>query len=157
MREVNGRTKFGRTAVRGVALSSSLRERGRALGSPSDEIGLRVAFTIGRRRMIFSERADSEVQWYLNTTLSDGGYSAYRLVFGSNPAGLLGCGDGDEDLLFAQETSPWGQFVQQWKLRKVAQGAALKQAANCKLRAPLAYIKSFNFTDAQVCGSVIFR
>ena len=39
------------------------------------------------------------------------------MVFGSNPADFFGWGNGDEDLLLAQDTSLAGQFVQQWKLR----------------------------------------
>ena len=43
-------------------------------------------------------------QWCLNTMVSASGYSAYQLVFGSNPMDLYGWGDSDEDLLFAQDT-----------------------------------------------------
>ena len=42
-----------------------------------------------------------EVQWRLKTLLSARGYSAYQLIPGSNPTGLLGWGGSDEDLLFA--------------------------------------------------------
>ena len=53
----------------------------------------------------------SEIQRRLNTVFSASGYSACHLVFGLNPAGLSGCENEDEDLLFAQETSPSGQFA----------------------------------------------
>ena len=59
-----------------------------------------------------SKQILSEVQWCLNTLPSYSGYSAYQLVFGSNPANLFGRGDADEDLLFTQDTSLSGQLVQ---------------------------------------------
>ena len=59
----------------------------------------------------------AEAQWRLNTMLSASGFPAYQVVFGSNPEDFFGWEDGDEDLLFAQDTSLAGQFVQQWKLR----------------------------------------
>ena len=67
----------------------------------------------------------AEAQWRLNTLISGSGFAAYQLVFGPNPADLHGWGDRDEDLAFAQDTSLSGQFVQQWKLRMMAQEAAL--------------------------------
>ena len=67
----------------------------------------------------------SEVQWCLNTLVSASGYSAYQLVFGSNPMDLYGWDDSDDDLLFAQDASISGQFVHQWQLRIRAQEAAL--------------------------------
>ena len=80
----------------------------------------------------------SEVQWWPNTLLSPSGFSAYQMVFGSNPVDLFGWEDVDEDLLFAQDTALAGQFVQQWKLRMRAHEATLKQVANSKLRRLLA-------------------
>ena len=53
----------------------------------------------------------AESQRFLDTLISSGGYSAYQLVFGPNPVDLLGVGDEDEDLLFAQDTSFSGQFA----------------------------------------------
>ena len=64
--------------------------------------------------------------------ISAGSSSAFRLVFGSNPAGLYGWGGHDEDLLSAQKTSVSGQFAQQWELRRMAKEAALRGAANRK-------------------------
>ena len=66
-----------------------------------------------------------EVQWRMNTLTSGGGFSAYLMVFRANPVDLLGWGDKDVDLAFAQDTSLSGQFAQQWKLRVMAQEAAL--------------------------------
>ena len=76
----------------------------------------------------------AEAQWCLNTLVSASGYSAYQLVFGSNPMDLYGWDDSEGDLLFAQDTSISGQFVQQWQLRIRAQEAALREIANSKLR-----------------------
>ena len=53
----------------------------------------------------------SEVQWCLNTMLPTSGFSAYQIVFGPNPADFFGWEDGGEDLLFAQDASLAGQFV----------------------------------------------
>ena len=55
----------------------------------------------------------SEVQFCLNAMLATNGFSAYQMAFGSNLADIFGWGDEDEDLLFAQDTSPCGQFVAQ--------------------------------------------
>ena len=62
------------------------------------------------------EQILTEVQWCLNTLISGGGFSAYQLVFGSNPADLFGWVYEDEDLPLAQDTSLSGQNVQQWRL-----------------------------------------
>ena len=74
------------------------------------------------------------VQWRLNTLSPRGGFSAYQSVFGSNPEGLSGWGDKDEDLLCARDTSLSGQFAQQWQLPLMAREAVLGEAANSKLR-----------------------
>ena len=68
----------------------------------------------------------SEIRFCLNAMLASNGFSAYQMVFGSNPADNFGWGDEDEDLLFAQDTSLSGQFVAQWKLRMMAQEAAIR-------------------------------
>ena len=46
-----------------------------------------------------------EVQWRLSTLISGGDFSAYQMVFGSNPVDLYGWEEEDEDSTFAQETS----------------------------------------------------
>ena len=56
------------------------------------------------------------------------------MVFGSNPLDLFGRGDAGGDLMFAQDTSLAGQFVQRWKLRIRAQEATLKDVTDSKLR-----------------------
>ena len=55
----------------------------------------------------------AEALWCLNTLISRSGFSAYRLVFGSNPVDLFGWQDEDEDLALAHDTSLSVQFVQQ--------------------------------------------
>ena len=60
-------------------------------------------------------------------------YSAYQMVFVANHVDLFRWGDRDEDLAFAQDTSLSGQFAQQWKLRAMAQEAALAEATNSNL------------------------
>ena len=78
------------------------------------------------------------------------------MVFGSNPANLVGRGGDDEDLAFSQETSISGQVAQQWILRVTAQEPVLKEMANDTLRRRLAHNRSFNCTDANVGDSVLY-
>ena len=89
--------------------------------------------------------------------VSASGYSAFRLVFGSNPVGLYGWGDQDENLLLAQDSSVSEQFAQRWKLRMMAQEVALKEVANGKLRRLLAYNTTSNCTDAKNGDTVLFN
>ena len=97
----------------------------------------------------------AEVRWCLQTLISSSRFSAYRMVFGSNPVDLFEWEDKGEDLLFAQDTSVAGQFGQQWRLRMRAQEAPLKEIAKSKLRRLLAYNKSFNCTFINVGYSVL--
>ena len=78
------------------------------------------------------------------------------MVVGSNPADLFRWGNKGEDLTFAQDTSLSSQFVQPWKLRMMAQEAALKEVANGKLRRLLASDKSFNCNDVKISSTVLF-
>ena len=98
----------------------------------------------------------TEVQSCLNTLVSAGGYSAYQLVFGSNPTDLYSWDDSDDGRLFAQDTSISGQFAQQRQGRIRAQEAALAGVANSKLRRLLAYNKTFDCIDIKVGDSVLF-
>ena len=68
------------------------------------------------------------------------------MVFGSNPVDPLEWEDREKDLLSAQDSSIPGRPVQQWKLRMMAQEAALREAATRKLRRLLAYNRSLNCT-----------
>ena len=97
----------------------------------------------------------TEVQSCLNTLVSAGGYSAYQLVFGSNPTDLYSWDDSDDGRLFAQDTSISGQFAQQRQGRIRAQEAALAGVANSKLRRLLAYNKTFDCIDIKVGDSVL--
>ena len=78
------------------------------------------------------------------------------MAFGSNPADFFGWGGGDEDLLFAQDTSLAGQFVQQWKLQMRAQEATLKEVANSKFRRFLARNKTSNCAEIDVGDTAFF-
>ena len=68
-----------------------------------------------------------------------GRYSAYQLVFGYEPGDLISRDNKDEDSLFAKHTSSSGESVGRWKLRAMAQEAALKGVASSKLRRLFAY------------------
>ena len=96
-----------------------------------------------------------EVHFCLNTVLSTNGFSAYQLVFGSNPGDNFGWGAEDGDFFFAQNTSPPGQFVAQWELRMVAQEAALRTLANSMLRRIRAFNNSFDGAGGRV-GDEVF-
>ena len=63
---------------------------------------------------------------------------------------LYGWDDSEDDLLFAQDTSLAGQFVNQWKLRMRAQEATLREVANSKLRRILARNQTFNCSGLEV-------
>ena len=69
---------------------------------------------------------------------------------------LCGWEDRDEDLASAQDTSLSGQFAQQWKLRMMAQEAALKEIANSRNRRAAAYNKSFNCTNVKNGDTALF-
>ena len=69
-----------------------------------------------------SKQIPPEAQWRLNTLFAAGGYSAHQPIFGPNPIDLCGS----------------GQLARQWKLRTTAQGAALNEIDNNKLRRLLA-------------------
>ena len=88
--------------------------------------------------------------------ISAGGWPAYHMVFGSNPACLFGWEDAGGDMLFMQDTSLSGQFAQQWELRIRAQEMVIEEVANRKLRRPLAYNKSPNRADIAIGDSVLF-
>ena len=97
----------------------------------------------------------SEVQWCLETIISAKGFSAYHTVFVSNPVDLFGWGDTNADLMFTQDASPAGQFVEQGRLRMHAREAELKEVANSKLRSLLAYGDSFNCADVNISDTVL--
>ena len=71
------------------------------------------------------EQILAEVQWCLNTLISEGGFSTYQMVFGSNPVDPCGRGDKDEESVSTQDPSLSGQVAQQRGLRTMALVAAL--------------------------------
>ena len=108
----------------------------------------------GLARGIYGRQLISDVQFCLGAMLSTTGLSAYHPEFGSNPADNFGRGDGDENLLFAQDASLSGQFVAQRGLRIVAQKAALTEIANSEMRGILAFKNSFDGADVSADVSV---
>ena len=74
----------------------------------------------------------------------------YQLVLGANPVDLFGWDDGKEDLFFARDRSPSEHFLQQWKLRMMAQEAASKEVDNGKLRRLSAPKRYFNCVDVKI-------
>ena len=155
---VNGKMISGETCVWNVALNWFSRGEGAHPWILERRNGLArgIYNRLKEDRHYTGPRILAEVQWCLNTLVSASGYSAYQLVFGSNPMDLYGWDDSDADLLFAQDTSISGQFVHQWQLRIRAQEAALKDIANSKLRRLLAYNKTFDSVDIKVGGEVLF-
>ena len=99
----------------------------------------------------------NEERFRPNAMMSHGGFSAYWMVFGSNPEDSYLGRDEDSDLDFAQDTSASGQFAQLWKLRTSAQEATLTEIRNGKSRPPLARIKTFGCKDVQVGDSAGLR
>ena len=91
----------------------------------------------------------------LDTLISGGAFSVYQMVFGSNPVDLSGWEDKDEDLVFAQDTPLSGQFAHQWKLRMMAQEAALNEIASSKLRRSLAFNKSCACADVKIGDAIL--
>ena len=69
------------------------------------------------------------------------------MASGSNPADLYDWEDKDKDPTFAQETLTSGQFAQQWKLRIMAQEAALELSA---------YTKAFTCTYVKISETANF-
>ena len=119
--------EFGRTFRRIAELSSSFGRWAHTPGFPGVVTASRIVFLIDWRRMlaVLASRAPHELQWRPSTLVSARGYSAHQVVFGPNPCDLFGLDDEDGDLLSAQDASLSRQIAQQWKLRVMAQGAAL--------------------------------
>ena len=69
----------------------------------------------------------NEVQYCLNAMLKHGGFSAYRMVAGSNHVDLSLCQANDTDLDFAKNTSIATQLSPRRKLRIMAQEATWKK------------------------------
>ena len=73
---------------------------------------IRTSEWVGTKHLQVSRRRRSAFQFHdsgggpveFDNMLSANGFSAYQMVFGSNPVDLFGWEDGDEDMLFAQDT-----------------------------------------------------
>ena len=77
------------------------------------------------------------------------------MIFGANLAGLSEWGDKDEDLPLAQDSSLSRLVAQRRKLRMMAQGAALEDIADSRLRRLLAYNKSFVRADLKIASTAL--
>ena len=97
----------------------------------------------------------SGAQWCLNSMISASGFPAYQKVFGSYPEDFFGWGDNDADLMFTQDTSLAGQFVQQWKLRMRPQEVSLEEVAYSTRRRLLSNNKSSNCADINVWRATV--
>ena len=84
------------------------------------------------------EQIPAGEQWRLRTLISSGGFSAYQMVFGTNPADSFRWKDKGEDLTSTQDFSPSGKSAQRWKPRMMEHEEALREIANAKLRRLLA-------------------
>ena len=90
----------------------------------------------------------NKAQFCLNNTLNRGGFSAYQIVFGPDPADWY-------RLDFRQNASASSQFAHQLKLRVVAPEAMLRGMANGRLRRPPAPNPTFQNPGIEVGDSVI--
>ena len=116
--------------VRGVNKNSRSEAWVHTRGSWNDATG----FPRNYNRLVADGRSPSTeiltaARYCLKTLLSPSGYSAYQLVFGSNPADRYGRLGGDDGLLSTQDTSVSGRLAQQWTLRAMAQKKALTEMA----------------------------
>ena len=71
---------------------------------------------------------------HLNPMLRQDGFSAYQMVFGSDPPDLNVWHDGDSNMDFAQDASVSGQFAHHWQFWPEAQRGILEEIAKSKLR-----------------------
>ena len=154
---MSGRTNYGQVCVRSEELNYKFKELVRAPGFLSNATILRKEFIIVRSRStVFpgdrsrQGRCGALTPSFLAKGTSD------ELVCGSNPADRYEQGDSNgKDLLFAQDTPLSGQrMMAQGKLRMMAQGAALKDAAAGMLRRLLAY---YDESDAALSGKAVNR
>ena len=68
---------------------------------------------------------------------------------------LFGWKDNNEDSTSARDTSLSGQVAQQWKLRMMARGTAVKEIAISRLRRLLARNQSISCPDVQIVDTVL--
>ena len=154
MRVGNGRTSYGRNCAPNAESNCFFRSFARAPGFLNAAMAWRVAF-IGRDRLILA-RADrlrggdrfpgaQIIRGRMNTLISGGGFAAY----------LYGWGGANKDMAFSQDTSLSGQLSQRWKLRKMAQEAALQEIASSRLLRLLAFNESLACTNVKIGERVL--
>ena len=134
----------------GVGAHPCLLERRNGLARGIDNRPIEDGRSASRQIFAITQRC-------LKAMISAGGFSAYQMVFGSNPVDPSRREDNDADLMFTRDASLAGQFAQQWKLRTHAHEAALKEVANGKLPRLVAYNRPFNCTDVNVGDSSLFH
>ena len=76
--------------------------------------------------------------------------SAHQSAFGAILMDIFGWADWDEDSFCAQDTPCSVQFEKQWKLRMMAQEAAMEEVANGKSRRFLATKNSFRCAGVKI-------
>ena len=115
-------------------------------------MALRVEFIIDWRRTTAFQESRFPRESCRVLTLSFWGVVIRPIGLPSEPARwtFSGWDDKVDDMLFAQESSVSGQFAQQWKLRMMAQGAALKEVAGSRLRRLWESNKSAKSTDIKM-------
>ena len=97
-----------------------------------------------------------EIPYWADTPKSNGGFSAYHLVFGSDPAYLNAWEENDRDLDFARDASVSSRLASQWKLRVLAQEAMLKDMDNGQLRRIMHHHQTFNSFGIAIGDAVVF-
>ena len=78
------------------------------------------------------------------------------MAFETIPADLHVWQDTDSDSDFARDAVTGDMFAQQWKLRRVAQEAALREIADGELRRPSVHNQSFGCADVKERGRLSF-
>ena len=84
-----------------------------------------------------------------------GAFPPTSWFFWSKPVGVHKWEEKDEAVTLADDTSLSGQFAQHWKLRIMAQEAALKEIADGRLRRALAFNESFSRADVKIGDTVL--
>ena len=93
-----------------------------------------------------------------NSLILGGGYSVYRLVFGSNPVDLFVCGGKAQDLLFVQDTSLIrGQFANRGRIRRLYIAVRLPTAVRFVFRSGYIAYTSLFVQFAKICFLVSSR
>ena len=130
MKAESGRAQCVRGCVWREGSDSNSKESACAPGFLSIAMALRGEFvSAGWRMALYSGNRFQQSYSGASTPscLADGTRPTRRCALGGADLFRRG-GSADEDLLFAQDASRSGQFAQRWKLRMMAQEAALRGA-----------------------------